>query len=150
MEDDRISQMVLKPQQRAKQTRSGLRGFDEAKCVQVTTDEVINKIYEILLTDRRVKIRSIVDMVNTSDERILNFLHESLDMKKLSALRVPCLLTYSITKSKEQSKLTGLPSECTPKTAKAIPSSAKVVATVFLGPPTYCFNYLEKGKMITG
>ena len=37
-----------------------------------------------MLVDRRVKVKEIVEMVNISDERVWNILHEHLDIKKLS------------------------------------------------------------------
>lgn len=60
---------------------------------EVTTEEMINKIHDIVLNDRRVKVREISDMVNISKERVGNILHEVLNMKKLSARWVPRLLT---------------------------------------------------------
>lgn len=61
--------------------------------VEVTTDEIVNKIHDIVLEDRRMKIREIAKTVNISDERVFNILHEHLGMKKLSARWVPRLLT---------------------------------------------------------
>jgi len=50
---------------------------------------MVNKIYDIVLADRRVKIREIANIVKISTERIQNVLHETLDMKKLSTRWVP-------------------------------------------------------------
>jgi histone-lysine N-methyltransferase SETMAR len=61
--------------------------------IEVTNEEMINKIHDIVLEDRRVKVREIVNMVNISSERVCNILHEHLCMKKLSARWVPRLLT---------------------------------------------------------
>lgn len=60
---------------------------------EVTTEEMINKIHDIVLADRRVKLREIVDIVNISKERVENILHKHLHMRKLSARWVPRLLT---------------------------------------------------------
>jgi len=54
---------------------------------------MVNKIHDIMLADRRVKIREIANIVKISTERIQNVLHETLGMKKLSARWVPRLLT---------------------------------------------------------
>lgn len=70
--------------------------FDEerpGRPVEVTTDEKINKVHDIVLADRRMKIREIAEMVNISIERVQNILHAKLGMRKLSARWVPRLLT---------------------------------------------------------
>ena len=54
---------------------------------------MINKIHDIVLNDRRVKLSEIVDIVPISKERVGNILHEHSDMRKLSARWVPRLLT---------------------------------------------------------
>jgi len=54
---------------------------------------MFNKIHDIVLADRRVKIREIANIVKISTERIQNVLYETLGMKKLSARWVPRLLT---------------------------------------------------------
>lgn len=59
----------------------------------VTTPEMVDKIHDIVLADRRVKLRDIVDIVNISSKRVFNILHEYLDIKKLSAKWVPRFLT---------------------------------------------------------
>jgi histone-lysine N-methyltransferase SETMAR len=61
--------------------------------IEVTTDDMVDKIHDIVLADRRVKIREIVEMLNISYERVWHILHEHLGMKKLSARWVPRLLT---------------------------------------------------------
>lgn len=70
--------------------------FDEERLgrpIVVTTEDMVNKILDIVLADRRVKIREIADIVHISIERIQNILHEKLGMRKLSARWVPRLLT---------------------------------------------------------
>lgn len=61
--------------------------------IEVTTPEMVNKIHDIVLQDRRVKVREIAEMVRISDERVRNILHQHLNMRKLSARWVPRLLT---------------------------------------------------------
>lgn len=61
--------------------------------IEVTTSEMITKIHDIVLEDRRVKLREIATTVKISYERVFNILHEHLHMKKLSARWVPRLLT---------------------------------------------------------
>ena len=58
----------------------------------MVTEENIKKILDIVMNDRRVKLREIIEMVNISYERVFNILHEDLHMKKLSARWVPRLL----------------------------------------------------------
>lgn len=70
--------------------------FDEerpGRPIEVTTEDMVNKIHDIVLADRRVKIREIADIVDISIERIQNILHKKLGMRKLSARWVPRLLT---------------------------------------------------------
>lgn len=59
---------------------------------EVTTPEMVTKIKNIVLQDRRLKLREIAHIVNISSERVFNILHEYLSMKKLCARWVPRLL----------------------------------------------------------
>lgn len=61
--------------------------------VEVTTTEMIKKIHDIVLNDRKVKVREIVKAVNISFDRVLNILHNYLAMQKLCARWVPRELT---------------------------------------------------------
>lgn len=58
-----------------------------------TTSEIIQQIHDMVLDDRRVKVREIGDAVGISIERVGHILHEELKMKKLCARWVPHLLT---------------------------------------------------------
>lgn len=76
--------------------------FDEdrpGRPVEVTTGDMVKKIENIVLSDRRIKLREIVDIVNVSIERVQHILEHKLGMKKVSARWVPRLLT-------EEQKLT--------------------------------------------
>jgi len=42
--------------------------------IEVTTEDMVNKIHDIVLADRRVKIREIANIVKISTERIQNVL----------------------------------------------------------------------------
>lgn len=59
----------------------------------VTTEEMVNKIHDIVLDDRRVKVREIAEIVAISNDTVIRILHDHLGMKKLSARWVPRLLT---------------------------------------------------------
>ncbi|XP_033229876.1 histone-lysine N-methyltransferase SETMAR-like [Belonocnema kinseyi] len=52
---------------------------------EVITPEIVDKIHEIILDDRIVKVREVAEAVGISTERVHLILHEYLDMKKLSA-----------------------------------------------------------------
>lgn len=70
--------------------------FDEERPghpIKVTTEDVVQKIHDIVLGDHRLKIREITDIADISIERIQNILHGKLDMRKLSEKCVPRLLT---------------------------------------------------------
>lgn len=57
-----------------------------------TTPEIIDKIHDMVLADRRIKVREIEEAVGISYERVTNILHQELGMRKLSARWVPHLL----------------------------------------------------------
>ena len=58
-----------------------------------TADENIAKVHQIVLDDRRIKVREIAEVMKMSKERVCHILHEHLGMTKLSARWVPRLLT---------------------------------------------------------
>ena len=60
---------------------------------EVTSQELIDKIHDIVLNDRRFKVCEISETVNISVERVWHILHECLGMRKLSAKWVPRLFT---------------------------------------------------------
>ena len=64
---------------------------DAGRPEEVTTPEMIDKIHDIILKYRRVKVCAIVEIVGTSNECVRNTLQEHLDMKKLSARWLPRL-----------------------------------------------------------
>lgn len=73
---------------------------------EVITPEIVDKIHEMILDDRRMKVRELAHAVGISTERVHHILHEYLDMRKLSARWVPRLLTLDhkrnrVTTSKE-------------------------------------------------
>ncbi|XP_031328764.1 uncharacterized protein LOC116159819 [Photinus pyralis] len=60
---------------------------------EVTTPEMINKVHNMIMADRRIKLRELVEALNIPNERVHNIIHHHLDMKKLSARWVLRLLT---------------------------------------------------------
>ena len=61
--------------------------------IEAATPEIIDKVHDIVLTDRRVKVRERVEATGISHGTVISILHEQLSMKKLSARWVLCLLT---------------------------------------------------------
>ena len=58
----------------------------------VTTPEFIDEIHELILEDCRISAKSIAEQLGISRERVGSFIHEDLDMWKISAEWVPkCL-----------------------------------------------------------
>ena len=58
----------------------------------VTTLEVIDKIHELILEERRISAKSIAEQLGISRERVGSVIHEELDMRKISVKGVPkCL-----------------------------------------------------------
>ena len=63
--------------------------------IEAATSEIIDKVHDIVLTDRRVKVRELVEATGISHGTVISILHEQLGMKKLSARWVPRLLTVN-------------------------------------------------------
>jgi len=58
----------------------------------VTSTEIIDQIYELILEDRRISAKSVAEKLGISRERVGSIIHEDLVMRKLSAKWVPkCL-----------------------------------------------------------
>ena len=58
----------------------------------VTTPEIIDQIYELILEDHRILAKSIAEQLGISREQVGSIIHEDFDMQKLSAKWVPkCL-----------------------------------------------------------
>ncbi|CAK1596584.1 unnamed protein product [Parnassius mnemosyne] len=60
----------------------------------VTTPEMVVKVHDMGLADRRLKLSEIADTIGISKEREHHILSEELNMKKLSARWVPRFLTH--------------------------------------------------------
>ena len=54
-----------------------------------TTDENIAKVHQMVLDDRRMKVREIAVVMNMSKECVCHILNQHLDMRKPSARWVP-------------------------------------------------------------
>ena len=53
--------------------------------VEATTPETVDKIHDMVMDDRRVKVHEIASAVGISSEWVHNTLHQHLNMRKLSA-----------------------------------------------------------------
>ncbi|KAG5344752.1 GVQW3 protein, partial [Acromyrmex charruanus] len=62
------------------------------RLIEAATSEIIDKIHNIVLTNRRVKVRELVEATGISHGTVISILYEQLGMKKLSRW-VPRLLT---------------------------------------------------------
>jgi transposase len=58
-----------------------------------TTLEIIEQVHDMVLDDRRMKVREIAETIGISKEHVGYILYEDLDMKKLCTSCVLCLLT---------------------------------------------------------
>ena len=61
--------------------------------VEVTTPEMIDKIHDMVLSDRRIKVREIVEATCISRGTMFPVLHENVGAKKILAWWVPRLLS---------------------------------------------------------
>jgi len=57
------------------------------------TPEIIDKVHDIVLTNRRVKVHELVEATGISHGTVISILHEQLGMKELSARWLSRLLT---------------------------------------------------------
>jgi galactokinase len=82
--------------------RSGHMSTNDAECsgclVAATTPEIFDKIHDMVMDDRRVKVQEIASAVGISSERVHNILHQHLNMRKLSANE--CRDCSQVTKNK--------------------------------------------------
>ncbi|XKL62660.1 hypothetical protein PGB90_002493 [Kerria lacca] len=86
--------------------RTNVHNEEKSGRLSIINEEIIDKIHEIILDDRRMKVRELAHAVGISTERVHHILHEYLDTRKLSARWVPRLLTLDhkrnrVTTSKE-------------------------------------------------
>jgi histone-lysine N-methyltransferase SETMAR len=65
----------------------------EGRPKSTTTPEIIEQVHDMVLDDRRMKVREIAETIDISKERVEYILHKELDMKRLCARWVPRLLT---------------------------------------------------------
>lgn len=66
-----------------------------------TTEDNVVKIHDLVLADRRLKVRKIAETVGISKDRVGHILHAGLGMTKLSARWVPRLLTMDNKRNRE-------------------------------------------------
>jgi len=62
--------------------------------IEAATSEIIDKVHDIVLIDRRVKMRELVEATGILHGTVISIVHEQLGMKKLSARWVPRLLDH--------------------------------------------------------
>nr|XP_033774750.1 histone-lysine N-methyltransferase SETMAR-like [Geotrypetes seraphini] len=62
--------------------------------VEITMNDMIEKIHCFVMEDRQVKVYEIAETVGISSEQVHNILNEKLHMRKLCAQWVPQLLTF--------------------------------------------------------
>ena len=52
---------------------------------RVVTEEIVEKVHDMILADRRTKVHEVTEAVGVSYGTAFNILHDNLEMKKLSA-----------------------------------------------------------------
>ena len=69
-----------------KRGRKGLRDDESSgRPKTAITDENITKVHQMVLDDRRLKVREIAEVMNMSKERVCHILNQHLGMRQLSA-----------------------------------------------------------------
>ena len=56
--------------------------------IEAAMPEIIDKVHDIVLTDRRVKVRELVEATGISHSTVISILYEQLGMKKLCKMGV--------------------------------------------------------------
>ena len=59
----------------------------------MVTPENINKVHKLVISDRKLKLREIAEIVKISEGSVFAIMHENLTMRKLFSKWVPRLLT---------------------------------------------------------
>jgi len=73
-----------------KRGRTNLEDDPREGCPKsATTPEILEQVHDMVLDDRRMKVREIAETIGISKERVGYILHEELDTKKLCARWVP-------------------------------------------------------------
>ncbi|KAL7723350.1 hypothetical protein ACLKA6_009064 [Drosophila palustris] len=81
---------AVKPLSRAQESTEDLKRSGRPK--EVIIPEIIRQVRQIVLTDRRVKVREIAETVSISTGAAVSILHDHLHMKKLNVKWVPHFL----------------------------------------------------------
>ena len=67
--------------------------FKRGRPTEVATPENTKKIMKVILSDRKVKLQEIADILKLSKDTVFKVVHEHISMKKLYSKWVPRLLT---------------------------------------------------------
>ncbi|QQP52895.1 Putative mariner transposase [Caligus rogercresseyi] len=128
--------------------------------VEVATPETIQKIHDMVLADRRLKVREIVEAIGISHGSVVSILKDHLAMKKLSARWVPRLLTIDHKRNRVTTSMECLALFNRNKDeffrrfvtkAKVGLSANKVMATLFWDARGVIhIDYLQKGRTMNG
>lgn len=62
--------------------------------IEVTTQKIVEKMYKIVLTDRRVKMSETAEAIDVSTVCVHNILHEYVSINKLCVRQAPHLLAH--------------------------------------------------------
>ena len=88
-----------------KRGRTSLEDDPREGCPKsATTPEIIEQVHDMVLDDRRMKVRETAETIGISKECVGYILHEELDMKKLCA-RMGATLAHSRSKTHSHENL---------------------------------------------
>jgi transposase len=73
--------------------RTSLEDDPRGRPKSATPPEIIEQVHNMILDDRRMKVREIAETIGISKEHVGYILHEELNMKKFCARWVTCFLT---------------------------------------------------------
>jgi hypothetical protein len=72
--------------QNFRSSRTSTNDAERSGClVEDTTPQIFDKIHDMVMDDRRVKVRETASAEGISNERVHNILHQHFNMRKLSA-----------------------------------------------------------------
>ncbi|KAG5328298.1 SETMR methyltransferase, partial [Acromyrmex charruanus] len=115
--------------------------------IEAATPEVIDKVHDIVLTDRRVKVRELVEATGISHGTVISILQEQLDefLRRFIIVN-ETWIHYFTPETKEQSKPWTSTSEPAPKKTKTVKSAGKVMIGDYYAALLDHFNNILKKK----
>ncbi|XP_012057688.1 PREDICTED: histone-lysine N-methyltransferase SETMAR-like [Atta cephalotes] len=118
--------------------------------IETASPEIINKIHDIVLIDRQVKVCELVEITGISRGTLISIFHEQLYEKTIGKMdAAETWIHYFTPETKEQSKQRRpSPGESAPKKAKTVKSAGKVMVSFWNARGIIHIDYLSSKQTI--